>query len=177
MSTILKDKFTNLTVIVPSIAASSLAYIALRGNNILMTEKSRLTQFDMLAPWKGKLIRPSKNLKDKDPAFNAFSHMIHGRSYEIIEYLFKKSPFIKRKIKVPNLSQLMIKGMLQKEHEHVITCYDLLKINLPITIITEKQKKEYAWDEIIKFLSLTIRGLDANDLRFIFETIDYQKKG
>src|SRR3989344_263871 len=140
-SQILRENLNYYSCFVPSVIGSSLIYLALQANKLILGEKSILTQIDPIFEYKGETLRAIKNLSNIDAEIRSKSQKIINYNMEILKKILKKGKLIDKKcfskqneINQSELERIIHLFMGKEFHESGLKINDLknLKINIRI---------------------------------------------
>lgn len=80
------------SIFIPTVACSSVCYFVLQADQLLIGNKSILTQIDPMFSYDGDNLRAIKHLNDSDPRIYHFSHAIYNPVFENIRRIIQTPP-------------------------------------------------------------------------------------
>ena len=139
MSYILRNNINYYACFIPSVAGSSLCYIILHSNKLIMGRNSLLTQIDPLFEHEGDQYRAIKHLDDD-------KIIIHNKSHDVFNYVFEKlkcllsykQSLLKcREVKLGYISPIIYLFMGKEYHDSGVRYHELSKLNINLELVEE----------------------------------------
>jgi len=158
MSYLIRKKFDYYSCLVPSVAGSSLCYIILHSNKLLMGKNSLLTQIDPKFDVEGESYRAIKQLDNPNPN-------IRNKSHDIFHYVFgelnnllshKYSLLKSRKVEIGDISPIIYLFMGKEYHEDGVRLEEIKKLNVNINLVEEdvievsKKLVNMCWEKLLE---------------------------
>ena len=109
-SGLLRQNLQRYAIFVPTIAASALCYFILESDELLVGNKSCITQIDAIFKHDGKDYRAIETLNHPDPVIKNLAHKAHNPLLEKIKELLKTPPHVFMK-QVSRRSQKSVKDL------------------------------------------------------------------
>ncbi len=141
MSYLLRNKLAYYSCFVPSVAGSSMCYLILHANKLIMGKESLLTQIDPIFEHDGESYRALKQLSSPIKELSNKAHDIWQFVYGQLEKLLshKHSLLGSRKVNLGDLSPLIYLFMGKECHEDGVRYQEISRLNLNLDLAPEDQ--------------------------------------
>jgi len=144
-SEIIRKNLDKYSIIIPTVACSSICYFVLQSDYLLLGKKSILTQIDPIFNYDGEDLRAIKHLNDLDPRINELSHAYYNPVFENLKRVIQTRPNVFNKSvskRVAKKTDYLIKivdyWMGEDFHESGLNIKNLNELKVNYSILSEE---------------------------------------
>lgn len=91
-SQIIRNNLEKYSILIPTVACSSICYFVLQSDCLFLGRKSILTQIDPIFNYDGEDLRAIKHLSDQDPRIRELSHAYYNPVFENLKRIIQDRP-------------------------------------------------------------------------------------
>jgi len=165
---LIKESVNNYKVYIPRVCGSALCYTIFKANELLIGEKSEITQIDPKFEYEGEELRAIKHIRSTNDNLKKIAREVFDVAQDYVKKMCYPPSVFKFKIMDPNEFQHMnfiaTYFMNKDNHETAITFKELEEMEVNIRKITDFDTEKIADELVFSCQDFTIQ----NDVRVIF---------